>query len=1311
MPTPPTFWRPPRLKRLLPNNEIVIPEPPPEPSSSTGSLLTIILPVALMALVMLGLALFTAMNSMLYFSIPLILASSIASVVLYQMQKRTTQQQKLERQQKYRALLADIDAQLQNLSRQQYTLRNSNDPTLHECLQRVANLDRNLWARSPDDDDFLSVRVGIGRQPSTVKIKTPEVRNVIHPDPLVVEAQQMASNYAWVLGVPVTLNLRETQITGIGGDRFDATACAFAIIAQLATHHAPDEVKIAAVFPEDEHERWAWVRWLPHTWQNDRRVRFLANDAESAHRLMVRLEHLLDDRLRVSDEYRSGKKVTFTSHFVIFITSHSMLETDPVVQRLQREGPGVGFYVVFLGSRTKSLPQSCRAVIRLSGTQSHLIWPAGDSASQEVAPDYATDEFCAAFAQTIAPIRLQQVTARSIPTSVTLLEQLKVQSVEELRIAERWNISQTAGKSLAVAIGMAAGNEPILLDLHERADGPNGLVAGMVGAGKSELLQTLVASLAINFHPHRLAFVLVDYKGGGMADPFTDLPHTLGVITNLQQENLAARALTSFNVELDRRQKLFKLAGVIHIDDYHKLYYAGQVREPLPYLVVIVDEFAEMKSEQPETAKGFVRIARLGRALGLRLILAMQKPAGIVDGQIEANTRFRLCLRVAQTEDSQAMLKRPDAAYLVGIGRAYLQVGANEVFKEFQVGWSGAAYVPDNIEGGDPREVVAVELDGHRRTLYASAEKTTHKETTQLKAVVDHLILTARAQQVSPLPQLWLDALPPLLILDETRPDEGWDGQQWRPVAEWIMPIVGRIDEPLEKRQRPLQLNLGKEGHLAIYSAPGYGKTTFVQTLITSLALTYSPDDVNIYVLDFGGRLLKLFEPLPHVGGVITADERERMERLLLMLRRKMDERRVLLGEAGVASLLDYRRISGKLIPAIVVVIDNYANFSDMSQDDETIANTISKLAQDGGNLGVHLVLTANNSTTIRFAISSNIMLAVALHMVETGEYGAIVGRTEELKPTTLPGRGLVRGNPPLECQIALPCQGNTDAERSVTLRGLVRQIAASWSGSCAPAISVLPEKVALASIPGMFAGSSLLTAAPIGLHVDDLTPFVVDLQDGPNFLISGPAQSGKSTILRTWIIALTKQMSPAQLQVYILDSQRRSLAALQAIAHVQGYSDTANNADDLLRELEHILQSRRDDSIRSSAIDTYPLLVVVVDDLWDPYESGLSDSAKEAIARIMRLARGLPFHLLATGRTSELASKAWAEPVKTLKEMQVGIILGSGDDSFFNTRLPYQERGRLLPIGEGYYVNRSYVRRVKLAVPDSQPADASVFS
>ncbi|MCB0158091.1 MAG: type VII secretion protein EssC, partial [Caldilineaceae bacterium] len=1232
-PTPrPVFSRSPRLVRRTQPVELTIPDPPPAPDTNGNAVWLTMLPLLLMILVMGGVGLASGMTTMLYFSVPLMGASAIGSVAINQYQKRKAKKAAAERTQKYGALLKEYEQQLTELHRTQYELRNRNDPTPDACLEVAQELDRRLWERTADDEDFLVVRVGLGDVPTNVQVKTPEVRNPIDPDPLVVAARNLVARYAMVEGVPLTVDIQEAGVVGIGGDREFGLTAAFTLLMQLATHHAPHEVKLGAIFPPEELEEWAWLRWLPHTWHEDHEMRFLANRAESARKLLLHFERLMDERIRQLEDPKLSKDAEMLPRYVLLLAWRGVAETDPTIQRLQTEGPRTGIYPVFIGHRTKQLPRTCRTMVRVEQGESLLIEQEGNTSARPLSLDRPTATMLDQFALAQAPIVLQSGEARQIRSMVTLFDLFGVARVEDLNVAQRWEASAKAGKSLITPIGMEYGDELLMLDLHEKADGPNGLVAGMVGAGKSELLQTLVASLVLNYHPHRLALVLVDYKGGGMAKPFERLPHTLGIITNLQNESLAQRALTSFDVELKRRQRLFDTAkggeGVVHIDDYQKLYDAGQVSEPLPYLVVIVDEFAEMKTEQPDVAKEFVRIARTGRALGLRLILAMQKPAGIVDGQIEANTRFRLCLRVAQTDDSMAMLRRPEAAYLQQIGRAYLQIGANEQFKEFQVAWSGAAYAPDGSGEHHPMDVVAVHLDGRQELLYRppTEDAENQGEISQLRALTDHLESVAAAMEIERLDYLWLPPLPEEVALPAVRKaTQGWNGAGWTPGDRWLAPTVGLVDRPRERVQDALRVDLGSEGHLAIYAAPGYGKTVALQTLIMALAQDHTPSEVNLYVLDFGGRILKMFEPLPHVGAVIASDEGERLDRFFLFLRAEMERRRKLLGDSGAASLQEYRRLTGNPEPAIVVVVDNFKTLYSMIEENETQADTLARLAQDGMGLGMHFVLTATNGSGIRFNISSNIMLAIALQQVDASEYANLVGRTDGMLPEAQPGRGLVRHKPVLECQLALPADGETDAERNAALRATVEAMAAAWTGPRARPIGVLPAVVELASL---LQGRHPTDAATIGLHVDDLSPLHMTLADGPHFLVTGPSQSGKSTLLTTWATALAAQHTPDELALYIIESPRQSLAKLRELPHVVGHAVSPTEADALLAEVEarvtdpHARETHADDGVNGAPLasgDTdgrkpHVCAVLIIDDVWDVYDDSLSEQGKQTL-------------------------------------------------------------------------------------------------
>ncbi len=1068
-----------------------------------------LLPAVLMVGVMVVIGRAMGTSNWLMFSVPMMLVSSLAGVITFLLQKRRTNQKAVQREQGYRQILAEVEKRLGELRDSQRKMLTNNDPAPDICIKRIRKLDRSLWARSSDDDDFLTLRVGLGVLPSATTVKTPTSHDPTAPDPLVVEAQELAQRYASVPRAPITVPLGRHGVVGIAGPHDMTLDAVRAITMQLATHHSPEEVKIVALYPIEEDQQWNWLRWLPHTWSDDRKLRFLANEHEAAHDLLLVLDEWIDQRLNLLRDRSSSETPTFSPHFVFLLADEQLTTNEPLIQKLQIHGPRVGAFPFFVRGLVRQLPRNCQVAIRLDPRQSFVRTITPTTHDTMIVPDRVSLDQITQFAKAMAPIRLQRASAKEIPATISLLELYQVDgvkgqtvaTVEELSVARRWQASQKTKRSLAAVIGLRAGAEPLTLDLHERKHGPNGLVAGMVGAGKSELLQTLVASMAINYHPHKVGFVLVDYKGGGMADPFATLPHTLGVITNLQKGNLATRALTSFKVELERRMQLFKDASqktgvdVNHIDTYQRLYYEGRVEQPLPHLIVIVDEFAEMKTEQPEVAKEFVKIARLGRAPGLCLILAMQKPAGIVDGQIEGNTRFRLCLRVASTEDSQAMLKRPDAAYLVGTGRAYLQVGANEVFELFQVAWSGAPYDPQNLQASDPLEITQIALNGQRQVLLEPSRtgNVPQNDLTQLKAVVEHLGKIADSEGIEKLPGLWLPPLPEQIDLNRVRPAEGWDGRSWTPAAEWLAPVIGLVDDPGKQRQEPLRIPFGKEGHLIVYSAPGYGKTTFVQTVITSLALTYSPDEVNIYAMDFGGRLLKQFEVLPHVGGVVSADESERLQRLLNYLLAAMNERRERFAEVGVGTLAAYREITGVTLPAIVVILDNYANFRDSYEDYE---ESIMQLARDGATLGIYVVLTVNDTSTIRFRLTSNINMAVALQMVEVADYAAIVGRTEGLVPAPTPGRGLIRGQAPLEFQTALPAGGENDAERARNLRSMLADIAKSWTGQRAPSIRVMPQVVALTDIlsPAQtwlpISGTEEDSfSVPLGVRTDNLNP------------------------------------------------------------------------------------------------------------------------------------------------------------------------------------------------------------------------------
>ena len=1328
MSTPPIFLRSPRLVRALPKEEIEIPAPPNKPNPAR-SVTPRIMTAVLMAVIMFSIGITMGRMSMMMFTIPMMLASALGAYATYKYQERQYHQEVQERNSGYQGLLLGYEDQLQNLQREQVEILLERDPTPKECFEWVKDLHRNMWAKTPMDDDFLEVRLGLGKRPSTIKTEPPRPDHPFKPDPLIKSAQELCERFTYVSDAPVSVSLIESRVTGIVGPRSNVLNTVRAFIMQLTIHHAPEEIKVIAIYPEHEREEWAWLRWLPHVWSGNKKQRFMANKQKSAKDLLLAINDMMNKRknqLEVQGAEQKGKP--FSTYFICILADPDFTRDDPATLRLRTEGPGLGFHPIFLREKTRELPQNCQAIVKVTSNESFLALTRPNIISFPFVPDATSINMASHFSQMMARIDIDTVRSDTIPTSISLLNMFGVQRVEELPILDYWkNNEDKASKklgSLAVPIGVKAGGISLEMDLHEKAHGPNGLVAGMVGAGKSVMLQSLVVSLATYFNPHQLAFVLIDYKGGGMADPFKTLPHTLGTLDNLQKGSLAQRAITSINVESRRRQEMFKAAGVNHINAYQKLYYNEDpvAPIPIPYLVIIVDEFAEMKSERPEDAKEFVKIARLGRALGFCMILAMQKPEGIVDGQIEANTRFRLCLRVAQVGDSRAMLKRPDAAGLEGMGRAYYQVGVNEVFELFQVAYTEAPYDPENIRGDDPHEIFQVHLNGSTRSLYSPNEnKTAPEDINQMQVLIKYLEDVAKQNGIKSLDKLWLPPLPLTLSLREKDmhpnspkfacPQEGWNGHAWDTVDHWLAPVIGLVDDPSKKLQAPLRFDLGKEGHLSIYGAPGSGKTVLLQTMVISLALTYPPEDVNIYIMDFGGRVLKMFEPLPHVGGVVASDEEERIRRLLNFIMKNIQQRKEKFGDVRANSLLAYRQKTKESMPAIVLILDNYVNFSSAY---ENLQDTILQIVREGNNVGVHLVLTGNSFASIKSKISTNITLAVALNLVEKADYNAIVGRPRSL-PEPEPGRGLIRGKPPLEFQTATPAKGENDVERSGALADLIAEIDTT-SQVKAPPIPALPDIIHLTdllpektSLPDSTLPESF--ALPLALEVSELTPFSLDLDMGPNFYITGTAESGKTSLLQTWLLALGQSFSPEHLHVFIFDSQRRQLAPFAQLPYIKKYT---TNPDEILGILNVIREEvqKRIAVFHKSPKTRFPKLVIVIDDAFDAFRSTIWGKVKMKVdpklTEIMAKGLDVDVHFIVASPPPNLSSQGLT---RALKDSRTGFQLGTNDlqPMIFNLNLPRDKRKAVLQPGQGYWTRRGRSTEVKLAIFDDVLLDEQI--
>lgn len=706
------FHRSPRNLRRL-NTEPVEIEAPPTPAEKQDMPLAMVIgPAMTMSIPMLLSAGFSIWASraggsnsgtFMYMGIVTAVASAIIAVIWALVNVRYTARQRKQaenrRFESYSEYLLHMRDKLEKASRENAQALTERYLSAEQCcaLNETSPL---LWNRNSFHDDFLSIRLGIGTIPFQAPIVIPKERFTMVNDSLADKPQLLHDNFSVLHDVPVTVDLLTNRLVGIAGgeNRKAAMAIARSMIAQIAASNCYTDVKLAIVYDEkndiDRHS-WDFAMWLPHVWSGDKKIRYIATNQSE----MGDVFHALTQTLRMRSEDEK-KDRCYKPHLILFVADPKLLDGEAISHYVFERDSDLGMSTVLLAQRFEELPNDCECIIRCDDGFSGIYNTRdGVENGTKISFDSVNEESLANFARTIGRIEVVESEADGeIPGSLTFFDMYGVAKPEELDAPERWRRSD-ATASMKALVGFRNGNNPCYLDIHERYHGPHGLVAGTTGSGKSETLQTYILSLAVNFSPEDVGFFIIDYKGGGMANLFDGLPHMIGSISNLSG-NQVHRAMVSIQSENRRRQRIFAEYGVNNINGYTSLYKSGDAAEPIPHLFIIIDEFAELKREEPDFMKELISVAQVGRSLGVHLILSTQRPSGTVDENIWANSKFRLCLRVQDRQDSMDMLHRPEAAYLTQAGRCYLQVGNDEIFELFQSGWSGADYDEELGEGG-----------------------------------------------------------------------------------------------------------------------------------------------------------------------------------------------------------------------------------------------------------------------------------------------------------------------------------------------------------------------------------------------------------------------------------------------------------------------------------------------------------------------------------------------------------------------------------------------------------------------------------
>lgn len=1066
------------------------------------------------------------------FSRPIMLIMAAASPIMvfgsFLTQRRLAKKKGLKTEQEWIDEVHDAGDRIADLARRQrieawYRLP---DPVVVADIA-TRPLSR-LWERRRTDADALAVRVGVAEKSLDVRF----------------EGGGKDRNQPRAVGiapVPVAPDLRD-GVLGIAGPADAARSVARAVVAGYATLRSPRDAELVVICPDDAEEAWAWTQWLPHAQPGRSLPAALGNTDDTRRERLRELTVELEQRTRSTGQ-RGGEVPNDVLVVVDGARKYRML---PGMVPLLEHGAAHGIHVVALDADRSRLPEEAKSVVAIDPADPAVARvETGSDYHPIVLLDGMSVPRCEAIARSLCSIRHNSGVGDDavLPTAVRYAELLDLDLDDAEPLVRRWS---TQPRNTFVVVG-ANGDGEFAIDISR--DGPHALVAGTTGSGKSEFLQALVVSLAMANRPDALNFVLVDYKGGSAFADCERLPHTVGMVTNLDARE-TERALASLDAELKRREKVLRDLNAKDVDAAWAKDADAAARRGLARLMIVIDEFAELKTELPEFIDGLVRIARVGRSLGVNLVLATQRPAGVVTPEMQSNINLRVALRVTDRSDSNDILGSAEAAFISPgtPGRGYVRSGPSAAPVAFQT--ARVAGIRPGVQRAVKVLPPKAELDWERlgypvrypRTAAAAAQETDHDDT-DLRALVN--LVTAATQQlgIPKNPSPWLMPLPTVLPLEKF---------QDQPIPEGSI-VLGLEDVPGEQSQRSLTWDVRTGSHVLFVGGSMSGRTTALRTMLAQLVQLFSPADLHLYVTDFGnGALLPLVDA-PHTGAVVTQLDSDRLPRLMQRLLEELGRRQAVLSAAGVGHISEQRSAAGEAdrLPFALVVVDGWERMLSTMNPDQlvTFRDQFMRLLREGPAVGVRVLMTGDRAIG-GDKVSSFIDEQYALPLRDLNDYRALGIMARDIPLDLPPGRALI-GAAGAEVQLAVLVRDTSGEAQTAALRRMVEQVSEYFDQY--PQLADLPRPFRVDPLPGHFA----LTAAyelPLGdsgpadgpvvaVGGDLLSRYTVDWPAEGGMIVTGGRKSGRSSALA----AITHQLAWRRMPLLVVSPKESILTEVAA--------------------------------------------------------------------------------------------------------------------------------------------------------------------
>jgi S-DNA-T family DNA segregation ATPase FtsK/SpoIIIE len=1131
------------------------------------------------------------------------------------------------------------------------------------------------------------------------EVKLPSDENPVQPfDPIMLEeAKTVVEHYSTIAGMPVTVDLDRAGHVAIIGDRSDVMTTARALVSQLAALHSPDDVHLAAAYPAEAAAEWSGFDLLPHVIDDG-----LLDGPVAARRVApdtTALLRVIGGELADRAQFAATTKRSVgssdqaeNSRLVVFVDDYGHVASALPVPDADLDLADLQVTAVHLLSDRLHEPSNVTVRITVEGGNAVItdarVEKKGEVVEEAVRLDPVPTPLFETLARSLAPLRLS-LTAQDEAESVegiSVTDLLGIPDVTAVSPETAW-VDRSPRDFLRVPIGLDDFGAPVLLDLKESAQlgmGPHGICIGATGSGKSEMLRTLVLGLGLSHSPEDLSMVLVDYKGGAAFAAFAGLPHVAGIIDNLADDaGLTERARASIAGEVVRRQKVLRDADSSpSITHYRELRQTRPELPPLPHLVLVIDEFGELLTAEPEFIELLMTIGRIGRSIGVHLLLSSQRiEAGKLRG-LDTYLSYRIGLRTFSEAESSTILDRPDAFHLPAIpGYGYIKVDTS-IYKRFRAGYvsgpveTGAFTPTDVLDRPEPLVLPTFNSLGGSETDDGVEEQLERPAVG--RALVDEAVdrLRVANRTVGP---VWLPPLPERLALSRVVSSrrEGDDA---------LRIPMGLVDDPTQQSQGPWLVDLTRSGgHAAIIGAPQSGRSTFLRTIAAATALTTTPRQVSVYGLDLSGGGLSRIEEFPHVGGVATRADPAKVQRLLEELQLMLASRERLFREYGIDSLtmLRARHAAGELpsLPSadVVLLVDGYGAVRD---EFERFDAPLAELLQRGSSFGIHVVLSLTRWNEVRMNLQPLIGTRLELRLNDPSD--SVIDR-KLAQTIRAEQKGRVVTEQRLFAQIALPIMDDVDDDGvAAALSQLAGRAAESWNGPGAAPIRLLPADYAPDELPDVFDEPDRI---PLGLRQDTMQPALLDLaRTDQHLTVFGDGGSGKTTLLRGIVEGLVDRYTAAELVIAVMDS-RGTLADVVPDDYLGGYASSAIEARQLSAAIAEELGKRQASSDRSAG----PRIVVVADD-FDILASGGTEPLRPLLPYLPS-ARDLRLHVLLARPVAGLQRAMYDAALQAIRDTGGSTFLMSGERSEGQI-LPqvYAEqmiagRGRLIRRGERPFV------------------------